>query len=834
MNPGGSLTVQVGATATAAGSYTNPTGGSCSVDPNNDIIESNEGNNACPANTVTVVAPPTISKAFGATSIPVGGVTSLTFTLTNPSANTVAETGVAFSDTLNGGLQVAGTPGLAFSGCGSPSSSGVSSTSTLLSFSAITIGISSTCTISLNVTGTASGFVFNTVPSITSTNGGTGTYSNTAELIVAYPPTISKSFGAFSIPLNGTTTVNFSITNPNSSVGLDGVSFSDSFPSGLLVASPANESDNCLGTVTATPGTGTVSLSGGSIPPTASCTISVNVTGTAAEVANNTTGVVNSTEGGPGTTSNTATLAIVAPPSISKAFSPATVPLGNDSTVTFLITNPNTGNMVSSAAVRNIARGAGKRNTPHPDVPVGGGSLSNISFTDSLPSGLLVSSAPDVSNSCNGAVTADAGTGTISLSGGMLAVSGSCAITVNVTPASATTYPNQTGTVSSTEGGTGAASNTATLTVVTPACYAPPTNMVSWWPAEGNANDIAGSNSGTVIGLTGFATGEVGQAFSFDGTGFDRSNSFVYVSDSASLDPLASSGLSYDMWLNPSEVGGTNSGNRVMLGRNGSYAVYLDSSGNLNVTVQNPDLGESPLWTTTQPIALNDWSHIAFTFQTHNFNASDLVIYVNGTAVTTTFIANNYASNFVIKYPGTALDIGGDPYDFPNDGYFAGLLDELEFFNRALTATEVQDIYLAGNKGKCKSNATIAKSFSPGSIPVGGTSTLSFTINNPNTEVNLSGVAFTDTFPSGLTVAGTPAATNTCGGTFTTVASSGSVSLSGGTVAANSSCTLSVAVTSSTAGTLNNTTGAISTNEAGTGSTSNTATLTVLGAAHHQ
>ena len=611
---------------------------------------------------------------------------------------------------------------------------------------------------------------------------------------------------------------------------ITGVSFSDSFPPGLVVASSPGESDNCNGAVTATAGTGTVSLSGGSVPPNnASCTISVNVTGTAAEVANNTTGVVNSTEGGPGTTSNTATLTIVAPPSISKAFSPATVPLGNDSTVTFLITNPNTGNVVSSAAVaiRNSARGIGQRITPHPDVPTGG-NLSNISFTDNLPSGLLVSTSPAVSNSCSGAVTADSGTGTISLSGGMLATGGSCAITVNVTPASATTYPNQTGTVSSTEGGTGAASNTATLTVVTPACYAPPTNMVSWWPAEGNANDIAGSNSGTVIGLTGFATGEVGQAFSFDGTGFDRSNSFVYVSDSASLDPLASSGLSYDMWLNPSQVGGTNSGNRVMLGRNGSYAVYLDSSGNLNVTVQNPDLGESPLWTTTQPIALNDWSHIAFTFQTHNFNASDLVIYVNGTAVTTTFIANNYASNFVIKYPGTALDIGGDPYDFPNDGYFAGLLDELEFFNRALTTAEVQDIYLAGNKGKCKSNATIAKAFNPTGIPIGGTSTLTFTITNPNAEVDLTGISFTDNLQTGLTVAASPAPTNSCGGTLT--ASGETISLSGGAVAegTGNTCTVTVPVTSSTAGTVNNTTGAISTNEVGTGSTSNTVTLSVL------
>ncbi len=129
---------------------------------------------------------------------------------------------------------------------------------------------------------------------------------------------------------------------------------------------------------------------------------------------------------------------------------------------------------------------------------------------------------------------------------------------------------------------------------------------------------------------------------------------------------------------------------------------------------------------------------------------------------------------------------------------------------------------------------TISKSFSPGTIGLNGTSTLTFNINNPNGSTALTGVAVTDTFPIGLQVA-TSSSTNTCGGTVgapagnaSITAGSTSVSLSGGGLGAGGSCSFSVTVTSPTnTGTFNNTTGNIFSNESGTGATSNTASLTV-------
>ena len=97
----------------------------------------------------------------------------------------------------------------------------------------------------------------------------------------------------------------------------------------------------------------------------------------------------------------------------------------------------------------------------------------------------------------------------------------------------------------------------------------------------------------------------------------------------------------------------------------------------------------------------------------------------------------------------------------------------------------------------------ITKAFASNSVILGGApTTLTITVTNPN-PVSLPGFSITDVFPvlggqSIIRVAADPASTSTCpGGTsaaFTPVAGAISVSATGGTVAANGSCTMTVAV----------------------------------------
>ncbi len=48
-------------------------------------------------------------------------------------------------------------------------------------------------------------------------------------------------------------------------------------------------------------------------------------------------------------------------------------------------------------------------------------------------------------------------------------------------------------------------------------CVPPPTGLIAWWPGDGNANDLAGTNNGTLFNGATFDQGRVEQAFRFDG-----------------------------------------------------------------------------------------------------------------------------------------------------------------------------------------------------------------------------------------------------------------------------------------------------------------------------
>jgi hypothetical protein len=131
------------------------------------------------------------------------------------------------------------------------------------------------------------------------------------------PPSITSSFVPNLIPVGETTSLSYTITNPNASGTLSQVYFTDTLPNGVLVENPNGESGSCgsASVITATSGGNTISLYGGSVKAGATCTFSVDVTSNAPAVYKNSTGTVGSSNGGSGN-SDTESLTIVAPPTL--------------------------------------------------------------------------------------------------------------------------------------------------------------------------------------------------------------------------------------------------------------------------------------------------------------------------------------------------------------------------------------------------------------------------------------------------------------------------------------------------------------------------------------
>jgi uncharacterized repeat protein (TIGR01451 family) len=163
------------------------------------------------------------------------------------------------------------------------------------------------------------------------------------------------------------------------------------------------------------------------------------------------------------------------PPTISKAFSAASVPLNASATLTFTITNPN----------------------PATD-------LTNVSFNDNLPAGLIFAN-PDslVLDPVQGACDPTGTTGTITpqsnsinLIGGEVPANATCTFSVDVLAISSGTQVNTTDPITSTEGGTGGTA-TATLDVVVPDLTITMSHSGNFFrPQTGATYTITVSNSG--------------------------------------------------------------------------------------------------------------------------------------------------------------------------------------------------------------------------------------------------------------------------------------------------------------------------------------------------
>nr|WP_299488993.1 Calx-beta domain-containing protein [uncultured Allomuricauda sp.] len=96
-------------------------------------------------------------------------------------------------------------------------------------------------------------------------------------------------------------------------------------------------------------------------------------------------------------------------------------------------------------------------------------------------------------------------------------------------------------------------------------------------------------------------------------------------------------------------------------------------------------------------------------------------------------------------------------------------------------------------------------SFNPTTITQGDESTVTITIENPSNGVSLTNLALTNNLPAGMTIAATPDASSSCGGTISAVSGATSFMITGVSLPAGTTCSFTFDVTTATSGVFTNT-----------------------------
>ncbi|OGB77020.1 hypothetical protein A2476_01365, partial [candidate division CPR3 bacterium RIFOXYC2_FULL_35_7] len=198
--------------------------------------------------------------------------------------------------------------------------------------------------------------------------------------------------------------------------------------------------------------------------------------------------------------------------------------------------------------------------------------------------------------------------------------------------------------------------------------------LIGYWKMEETVSpsiDSSGnSNNGTWNGDTTFTTGKYGDSISLDGTGdyVTTVNSSIFSNPNGSI----------SLWFNSSI---TCTGNKFLFGdRNiGNYIqLWCDSSDNLGIRISN--VSSYDILTSGTDYIDGKWHQTVITW-----GSNGLKLYVDGIQKGSNTYTGAWTGNNIF-YIGTVQTYAGI-----ND--FNGQIDEFRIYNRALSYTEIQQLY---------------------------------------------------------------------------------------------------------------------------------------------
>ena len=255
----------------------------------------------------------------------------------------------------------------------------------------------------------------------------------------------------------------------------------------------------------------------------------------------------------------------------------------------------------------------------------------------------------------------------------------------------------------------------------TSACVAPPAGMAGWWGFEptgagtsaGSITDLSGNgNNGA---LTGGVTQAGGKVQSFLASG----SAYLQVPSSNSLN-FGTGAFSGDLWVRWSDPSVNTVDNFLLdkfTGANRGFQLALTRS------VESPGIAKLMLriyaavtaeWDTIPPAVPSDglWHLVAFSYDPSKLLDNRAAFYVDGVLVpsqpfntaNTAGASQTIALNVSSSAP---LTVGRDPV-LPQSFAFTGGIDEVELFNRVITAADLQPLMAADSLGKCEPSQSVS------------------------------------------------------------------------------------------------------------------------------
>lgn len=234
-----------------------------------------------------------------------------------------------------------------------------------------------------------------------------------------------------------------------------------------------------------------------------------------------------------------------------------------------------------------------------------------------------------------------------------------------------------------------AAGSVAVFDLSAPGCTPPPAGLVAWWTGDGTGRDIRSGTNGTLSGAAGFAPGMVGQAFQLDGASAIHIGPLNYsvgpseftIAAWVKLHAAAKPSTPMTILDKTQLHGGAASGWRLFKDA-GDHIVFCVGSDitpghcHTNITA-----------TSRTAIARDVWIHLAATR-----TSQKIMLYVDGAFEASAGSGEIAAPNMdEVRIGSTAQ--GND--------FLNGLVDEVQWFNRALSASEIKSIFSARGSGLC-------------------------------------------------------------------------------------------------------------------------------------